>query len=97
MWPNPQFPSDLVTFTEETPNEKLHFLRGVKEFIRRPVSLLNFTFQLFWHSYRVPTPSSSWFCISYFGKRRNSDLIQSISCEVHSQRSPLEVDSIIIN
>ena len=25
MWPNPQFPSDLVTFTEEIPNEKLHF------------------------------------------------------------------------
>ena len=25
MWPNPQFPSDLVTFTEEILNEKLHF------------------------------------------------------------------------
>ena len=26
MWPNPQFPADLVTFPEETLNEKLHLL-----------------------------------------------------------------------
>ena len=26
MWPNPQFPADLVTFTEESFNGKLHFL-----------------------------------------------------------------------
>ena len=26
MWPNPQFPVDLVKFTEEIFNEKLHFL-----------------------------------------------------------------------
>ena len=26
MWPSPQFPTDLVTFTEETLNRKLHFL-----------------------------------------------------------------------
>ena len=26
MWPNLQFPVDLVTFTEEIVNEKLHFL-----------------------------------------------------------------------
>ena len=26
MWPNSQFPADLVTFTEEIPNGKLHFL-----------------------------------------------------------------------
>ena len=26
MWPNPQFSVDLVTFTEEILNEKLHFL-----------------------------------------------------------------------
>ena len=28
MWPNPQFSADLVTFTQEVLNEKLHFLRG---------------------------------------------------------------------
>ena len=26
MWPNPQFSADLVTYTEEILNEKLHFL-----------------------------------------------------------------------
>ena len=31
MWPIPQFPADVVTFTEEIRNEKLHFLRSVKE------------------------------------------------------------------
>ena len=25
MWSNPQFPMDMVTFTEETLNGKLHF------------------------------------------------------------------------
>ena len=25
MWPNPQFPGDLVAFTEEIPNGKFHF------------------------------------------------------------------------
>ena len=29
MWPNPQFPADLVTFTVEILNEKLHFLCSV--------------------------------------------------------------------
>ena len=26
MWPNPEFPADLVLFAEEILNEKLHFL-----------------------------------------------------------------------
>ena len=29
MWPNPQFPADLVTFTEEILNRKLRFLCSV--------------------------------------------------------------------
>ena len=29
MWPNTQFPADLVTFTEEILNGKLHFLHSV--------------------------------------------------------------------
>ena len=28
MWPNPQFPADLVKFTEEIFNGKLHFLHS---------------------------------------------------------------------
>ena len=30
MWPNPQFPADLVTFTEEILNGKIHFLCSAK-------------------------------------------------------------------
>ena len=30
MWPNPQFPADLVTFTEEILNVKLNFLCSVE-------------------------------------------------------------------
>ena len=29
MWPNPHFPADLVTFTEEILNEKLNFLSQI--------------------------------------------------------------------
>ena len=31
MWPNPQFPADFVTFTEEIVNGKLHFLRSATD------------------------------------------------------------------
>ena len=30
MWPNPQFPTDFVTFTEEILNETLQFLCSTK-------------------------------------------------------------------
>ena len=32
MWPNPQFPADLITFTEEILSEKLRFLCSEKRF-----------------------------------------------------------------
>ena len=32
MWPNPQFSTDLVTFTEEIINGKLHFLFSAKNY-----------------------------------------------------------------
>ena len=38
MWPNPQFPIDLVTFTEEILNWKLHFLCS-ESFYRMPENL----------------------------------------------------------
>ena len=44
MWPNPQFPADLVTFTEEILNGKLHFLlsgRVDSEMNNRFISLLS--------------------------------------------------------
>ena len=31
MWPNPQFPADLVTFTEEILNGKLPFICSVRD------------------------------------------------------------------
>ena len=31
MWPNLQFPADLVAFTEEIPNGKHHFLSSVSD------------------------------------------------------------------
>ena len=31
MWPNPQLPADLITFTRETPYGKLHFLHNGKK------------------------------------------------------------------
>ena len=39
MWPNPQFPAYLVTFTEEILNRKLYFLCSQIEFILQSVSL----------------------------------------------------------
>ena len=40
MWPNPQFPTDLVTFTEEILNGKLHFLCSVSVAIHKTWSIL---------------------------------------------------------
>ena len=42
MWPNRQFPADLVTFTEEILNGKLIFVHG-KDAV---LSLFNFVFTL---------------------------------------------------
>ena len=41
MWPNPKETADLVTFTEEIVNGKLHFLRSESDTVR----FLNVT----WH------------------------------------------------
>ena len=45
MWPNPQFPANSITFTEEILNEKLHFLcsESFANFVKEIfVSLTNF-------------------------------------------------------
>ena len=39
---NPQFPEDLVTFTEEILNGKLHFLCSVMSFVTKAKILLTF-------------------------------------------------------
>ena len=48
MWQNPQETAEMVTFTEEFPNGKPHFLRSVNEifktlFICCPVQYIYFT------------------------------------------------------
>ena len=40
MWPNSQFPADLVTFTEEILNGKLHFLSSDCQKILRETFLI---------------------------------------------------------
>ena len=45
MWPNPQFPTALVTFTEEIRNRKLQFLCSPsrnKDIARASLKRLNF-------------------------------------------------------
>ena len=39
MWPNRQFPPDLVTFTGEILNRKLHFLRSDLSIYRQVIDL----------------------------------------------------------
>ena len=41
MWPNPQFCADLVTFTEEILNGKLHFLYRVGKIFREVYMIAN--------------------------------------------------------
>ena len=42
MWPNSQFPADLVTFTEEILNGKFQSLRGASLLVRVSWSCENF-------------------------------------------------------
>ena len=54
MWPNPQFPAKLVTFTKEIFNGKLHFLCGVSfNFSALPRVTQAFRFEMFIVSTRV--------------------------------------------
>ena len=41
MWPNPQFPADLVTFTEENLNGKLKFFCSVTGFSSHEIYIAN--------------------------------------------------------
>ena len=49
MRPNSQFPADLVTFTEEILNGKLHFL-GSETFESNVLKTLNLISKMQWHS-----------------------------------------------
>ena len=69
MWPNPQFPADLVTFAEEILNGKLHFLCS-DDYIRITILFIYFiqvnAWLIFHPSYSVklflifqPSPADS--------------------------------------
>ena len=67
MWPNPQFPADLVTFTEVILNGKLHFLccnfrlkAPSQMFDRVWIHCWNFLFQFFPWIQAVITPRQTW-------------------------------------
>ena len=56
MWPNPQFPADLVTFTEKIFNGKLHFLCSVscefcyffpEQLVQNPCITQNIVFKIY--------------------------------------------------
>ena len=72
MRPNPQFPADLVTFTEEIPNGKLHFLcSGATEMPIKTMNLnLNSSVPLeikkFWHHQPTKEENFQLLCKSYF-------------------------------
>ena len=41
MWPNSQFPADLVTFTEKILNGKLHFLCSARWYIHLSLNIIS--------------------------------------------------------
>ena len=63
MWPNPQFSADLVTFTEEILNGKLHFLCSVFCQSLCPVSYIGRWVTLFMRS---NWESSDWDLTRFF-------------------------------
>ena len=62
MWPNPQIPADLVTFTEETLNGKLHFLCSV---MRHCYCFKTSATSIFGRKLPHRCLTSSYICLSY--------------------------------
>ena len=69
MWPNPLFPADLVTVTEEILNRKLHFLCSVTLFSDSIMDMLEVGKYEIQHGWTVKkgdwkyTPWSPWLAI----------------------------------
>ena len=53
MWPNPQFPANLITFTEEIINGKLPFLYSALGFMWIIGFYTNILIIYFWHIEKV--------------------------------------------
>ena len=62
MWPNPQFPADLVAFTEEIFNVKLHFLCSVKR-VKYCIQQLAINIFIPWYMSRLLI---TFFCLLLF-------------------------------
>ena len=63
MWPNPQFPADLITFTEELLNGKIHFLSSAICYLMH-CSLFS-AFRSFLYSDRIWTREFSFSVVLY--------------------------------
>ena len=63
MWPNSQFPADLVTFTEEILNGKLNFSGSV---VRVECTMGNYYYIIFKNLYCILMPSSNKSYFIYF-------------------------------
>ena len=66
MWPNPQIPADLITFTEEIYNGKLHFLLQWLDFRKLNFSVAVFKFIEFFRICFLDSPLDWEVCGNYF-------------------------------
>ena len=77
MWPNPQFPADLVAFTEEIFNVKLHFLCSVKR-VKYCIQQLAINIFIPWYMSRLLI---TFFCLLLFFGGFFRVLIVNMSCK----------------
>ena len=83
MRPNPQVPSDLVTFTEEILNEKLHLICSARLIVLWLFLKLNSTAKDSWHDYKMKISNwNSVFC--------NNDLIYNLNHLIFTAESLAE-------
>ena len=77
MWPNPQFPADLVAFTEEIFNVKLDFLCSVKR-VKYCIQQLAINIFIPWYMSRLLI---TFFCLLLFFGGFFRVLIVNMSCK----------------
>ena len=98
MWPNPQFPADLVTFTEEILNGKLHFLysvyctRNIVQYIQKTILEIRYSeiavskiFKKIQHNFCFQTQSLLKEII--LKNKRNLKLVSRLfsGCQIYSE------------
>ena len=65
MWPNPQFPTDLVTFTDEILIGKLHFLCSMPYVYLQQVAVITTSYDTFQRSYMKAFEPKTVYNIKY--------------------------------